>query len=75
MTTEVANIKAPPHNAHGRRFYRICKNPDGTADVYLMPEGSRHIIAVKGVTLHEGLEEDIRARFYAWCESGEEVWP
>ena len=29
---------------------------------------------VRGVTPFEGLEEDIRARYDAWCESAEEVW-
>lgn len=57
----------PPGN--GRLFYSIDYKADGTADVTLMPyEGVR--IMVTGVDPWDGMEEDIRARYYAWCDSG-----
>ena len=65
-----ANV--PPGN--GRLFYSIEYKPDGTADVILMPfEGVRLI--VPGVDPWDGLEDDIRARYYAWCESGKVMIP
>ncbi len=57
----------------GRRFYSILDNKDGTADVYLRPDGATGFILVRGVNLVEGLERDIRERFYDWCASGEPV--
>lgn len=61
---------APP--VTGRHFYTIRLNADGTADVILTPfEGVA--LAVRGVDPWDGLEEDIRARYYAWCESGEPI--
>lgn len=66
-----------------RKFYAIDEQPDGTVDVYLSPvlceydmglgvrEYDIRIRVVRGVIPWEGLEEDIRARFDSWCESGE----
>lgn len=66
-----------------RKFYAIDVQPDGTADVYLSPavciydtdlgirEYDIQVRVVRGVIPWEGLEEDIRARFDSWCESGE----
>ena len=72
----------PPGN--GRRFYFILDNGDGTADVILnprvepmtTPDGATDYditgaLIVRGVEYTPDLEDDIRARFYAWCESGE----
>lgn len=57
---------APPGT--GRHFYAIEYREDGTADVILMPfEGVR--LAMRGVDPWDGMEDDIRARYYAWCES------
>ena len=70
----------------GRRFYFIMDNGDGTADVYLnprvepmtTPEGATDYditgaAIVRGVAYTPELEADIRARFYAWCASGEPI--
>lgn len=66
-----------------RNFYRLSENEDGTVDVYLAPQveayrtdegGIEHDIdlrVVRGVEPFDGLEEDIRARYDAWCESAE----
>ena len=71
-------------SGNGRRFYFILDNGDGTADVILnprvvpitTPEGATDyditgVLAVRGVEYTPDLEDDIRARFYAWCECGE----
>lgn len=59
---------------NGRHFYSIIDNGDGTADVYLRPDGETGcILVVQGVEQTEGLESDIRERFYGWCASGEPV--
>lgn len=77
------DAREPP--GKGRRFYTIQDNEDGTVDVYLMPEVSVYPIpdgfkeydvrvrVVRGVVPTEDLESDIRARFAAWCESGEVI--
>ena len=80
MMTNTAN--APP--GKGRRFYFIRDNGDGTADVILFPrvvpmttpEGATDYDIcgakiVEGVPLTPDLDEDVRARYYAWCESAE----
>lgn len=68
-----------------RRFYSIEENSDGTVDVYLIPsfaiyrtpdgfaEYDIDIRVVRGITPWDGLEEDIRRRYEAWCESGEAI--
>lgn len=73
----------PPEK--GRRFYAIQDNGDGTADVYLMPEitvyptedGFREYDAtvrvVRGIVPWDGMEDDIRARFTAWCDAAEVI--
>ena len=73
----------PPRT--GRPFYSITENEDGTADVFLNPhadtdltteEAREHgltIRVVRGVEPWDGMEEDIRRRYDAWCESGEEI--
>ena len=65
----------------GRHFYSICKNEDGSADVYLHPDickpslTASTLLVVRGVQLYEGLEEDIRARYYDWCKSAQKILP
>ena len=66
-----------------RKFYAIDVQPDGTADVYLYPvvcvydtdlgirEYDIQARVVRGVVPWDGMEDDIRARFDSWCESGE----
>lgn len=78
-----ANV--PP--ATGRLFYVIQdrEDEDNLVDVYLMPFKGVTLV-VRGVVLPEGqgedavkrrlnavgqLAEDVRARYYAWCESAE----
>ena len=63
-----------------QRFYLIHDNKDGTADVYLRPDttdrtatGLVSLFVVKNVPMQEGLEEDIRARYDAWCDSGDNI--
>lgn len=71
-----------------RRYYFIRDNGDGTADVILFPrvepattpEGvTDYDITgakiVEGVPITPNLEDDIRARYYAWCEAGEALLP
>ena len=77
------NANAPPET--GRVFYVIEDRDDGCVDVYLMPFHGVKLV-VRGVVLPEGqgdteeqkrhdavsrLTEDVRARYYAWCESAE----
>lgn len=74
-------------SGRGRLFYVIQdREPDdGCVDVYLMPFVGVTLV-VRGVVLPEGeghtevqkrlnavsrLAEDVRARYYAWCESAE----
>lgn len=66
-----------------KNFYRLSENEDGTVDVYLAPEIANYatdkdviehdidLRVVRGVEPFDGLEEDIRARYDAWCESAE----
>ena len=73
-------LELPPGN--GRYFYRIVENEDGTVDVYLRPDvlpyrtGNEvvRVLVVKQVVPYDGLEDDIRARFTAWCESAEVIY-
>ena len=75
----------PPQS--GRCFYVICDREDGNVDVYLTPFPGVTLV-VRGVALPEGegdtdhqrrlnaasrLAEDVRARYYAWCESAEPI--
>lgn len=73
------------HPAHGRSHYSIVPQVDGTVDVYLCPDvhvydtdmGIREhdvtVRLVRGIVPWDGLEDDIRARYDAWCESGEVI--
>lgn len=67
-----------------KRFYNLSENEDGTVDVYLAPdvtvyhtdEGTEYDVklrVVRGIVPWPGLEDDIRARYQAWCESGEVI--
>ena len=62
------DANAPPH--HGRLFYAVHQRDDGTVDVHLMPFDGMTLI-VCGVVPWDGMEDDIRARYYAWCESAQ----
>lgn len=75
--------RAPPKNL--RHFYTILRREDGLADVYLNPriypmtteDGATDydvtVIVVRGIEPYDGMEEDIRQRYDAWCESGEAI--
>lgn len=68
------------------KFYEIVPLDDGSADVYLIPNGTIYetedgfreydvtILVMRGVVPHEGLEEDIRYRYYDWCAAAQPVW-
>lgn len=61
----------PRDRPRGRRFYSIIPRDESTADVYLFPDGEEQglTLAVSGVEIWPGMEDDIRARYRAWCES------
>lgn len=74
----------PRDHPRGRIFYEIV--PDGdTVDVYLRPEitiydtdaGVREydvrVRVMRGVVPWDGLEDDIRTRFDAWCAEAEVI--
>lgn len=68
-----------------RKFYAIDVQPDGTADVYLSPvvcvydtdlgirEYDIQVRVIRGVVPWDGMEDDIRARYDAWCASARRV--
>ena len=68
------------------QFYSINENDDGTVDVILRPtvyplttpEGQTDydisIIIVRGIIPWDGIEDDIRARYSSWCQTGETVY-
>jgi len=63
------------------KFYNIHDNGDGTADITLRPyrkearkeDEEEEIRIMRGVVLFDGIENDIRERFSAWCESAEKI--
>ena len=72
----------------GRRFYFIMDRGDGFVDIILYPRvvpmttpdgftdyDITGALIVRKVEPAPGLEDDIRARFYAWCEAGEPIEP
>lgn len=79
----MADAKEPPKKE--RRFIHIVEQEGGTVDVYLNPEVVIYPIAdgfkeydasvhvVRGVVPWDGMEDDIRARFQAWCDSAEVI--
>lgn len=70
---------------HPKKFYEIVPTGDGTVDVFLRPEVTVYdtdtgvkeydvrVRVVRGVVPWDGLEDDIRARFDAWCNSAEVI--
>lgn len=67
-------------------YYHICYPGDGTADVFLYPEGrvydigdGRHeydvtAFVVRGVHVWSGLEDFIRANYEMLCTIGEPIY-
>lgn len=68
---------------HPGKFYSIEEQGDGTANVYLIPNGQIYdtdigikefdvdLRVVRGIEIFPGMEEDIRMRYEAWLESAE----
>lgn len=80
---KLPDATAPPDET-GRRFYDILPQEDGTVDVYLKPDVTTYtdgaareydvaVRIVRGVVPWDDMEEDIRARYEAWCESAEVI--
>lgn len=67
------------------KFYEIVPLEDGTADVYLIPNGTIYetedgfreydvtLLVMRGVDPYEGMEENIREHYYDWCASAQPV--
>lgn len=65
--------------------YLIEDNGDGTANVYLSPDFCSYrtedgvieydgtFYVMRGVEKFDGMEDDIRRRYYAWVESSERI--
>lgn len=66
-------IKGPSDNGRPRSFYRITENEGGTVDVYLYHPTTGSARAMRGLIPWDGMEDDIRARFSAWYDSGEAI--
>lgn len=76
---------APRDHPRGKQFYEIVHTGDGTVDVYLRPEVTTYdtdsgvreydvrVCVVRGVVPWDGLEDDIRARYEAWCAEAEVI--
>lgn len=74
-----------PRDHPGRKFYEIVPGSNGTVDVFLRPEVTVYdtdtgvkeydvrVRVVRGIVPFPGLEDDIRARFDAWCDSAEVI--
>ena len=70
---------------HPRQHYSIHDNGDGTVDVYLVPsfavyktdigidEYDIDMRVVKGIIPWDGMEDDIRIRYYDWLNSAEAI--
>ena len=81
---DVSPVRQDGHDT-GKRFYTVVERGDGTVDVYLNPDarfyntdlGVREyditVRIVRGVVPWDGIEDDIRARYDAWCETAEVV--
>lgn len=85
LPMQIPEVKEFPAAGGGRTFYSLLAQEDGTVDVYLTPdvttydtnEGVREydisVRIVRGVVPWDGMEDDIRARYDAWCDSAEVV--
>ena len=67
---DMNNNCGPPGS--GRRFYAIQQRRNGTVDVHLTPFAGVTLV-VPGVVPWDGMEDNIRARYYAWCEAGDPI--
>lgn len=78
-------MRARDRPGQGRWYFVIEPGEDGSVDVYLDPHvttyetdvGVREYDAtlrvVRGVVPWPGMIDDIRTRYDAWCESGEQI--
>lgn len=86
MNRLLENTNSPrDHPRRGQKFYSIEPRKDGLVDVYLAPfvcvyntglgvrEYDMTVRVVRGIEPWPGLEDDIRSRYNAWCESGEVI--
>lgn len=58
------------------RFYNIVENGDGTADIYLMPQGlgaEKPLYVLRGVVAGTDLEDDIRLRYDDYVLSSTQI--
>lgn len=58
------------------RFYNILENGDGTADIYLMPQGlgaEKPLYVLRGVMVGTDLEDDIRIRYFDYLASSIQI--
>lgn len=79
------STNAPRDHPRGKRFYEIVPGDGGTVDVFLRPEVTTYdtdlgvreydmrVRVVRGVVPWDGLEDDIRARYEAWCAEAEVI--
>jgi len=86
MKNAQRDTNSPRDHPRKTRFYRIEPREDGTVDIYLRSEvipatteeGATdydiRILIVRGVVPWDGMEEDIRRRYDAWCEAAETVY-
>lgn len=82
---QIPEVKEFPAAGGGRTFYSLLAQEDGTVDVYLTPDVTTYdtnegvheydisVRIVRGVVPWDGMEDDIRARYDAWCDSAEVV--
>ena len=85
MNRSFRRTNSPKDRPKDKKFYAIKPQDDGTVDVYLAPvvcvydtdlgvrEYDISVRVVRGVEPRPELEDDIRARYEAWCESGEVI--
>lgn len=81
------NARRSAHKArdHPSDFYSIVGNDDGTVNVYFplsmrsyaaqdgFAEHDITVSVVEGVEPWEGMEDDIRARYYSWRDAGKTI--
>lgn len=58
------------------RFYNILENGDGTADIYLMPQGlgaEKPLYVLRGIVAGTNLEDDVRLRYDDYLASSTQI--
>lgn len=58
------------------RFYNILENGDGTADIYLMPQGlgaEKPLYVLRGIVAGTNLEDDVRLRYDDYLASSIQI--